>query len=214
MITRCCPSCSKRHAQLVNMNCPICKGFGTVTLGAAALSLHEPATVSTAVEIAVEAAARAIDTTLTLSDDRLAPLAATMTLLEGAGIIAAPARTRSTQKIRHLRLVVDDAPAVQVAAEYVPTVTPRDAVLALVPPYVYAEHERPNARGLPVLSANGHPSHTARVTDPMPPGNDTAETARQRGSQRRNATVLIAAAPKVINIKERQARKAEQKAAA
>ncbi|WNN96024.1 hypothetical protein SEA_HIRKO_74 [Arthrobacter phage Hirko] len=207
MITRCCPSCARRHAQLISSNCPVCGGYGTVTLGAAALSLHEPATVSVALEIALEAAARVIDTALTLSDDRLSPIAETMTLLTDAGIIDHPGTRKTTHRVRHLRLVTDDAPAVDLAAEYVPTVTPRDAALALAPAYVYAGHERPNARGLPILSANGHPSSTARITDPMPPGNDTADTARQRASQRRSATVLVEAAPKVISIKSRKAAK-------
>ncbi|QDK01955.1 hypothetical protein SEA_VIBAKI_75 [Arthrobacter phage Vibaki] len=214
LITRCCPACSKKHAQLISSNCPVCGGYGIVTLGTAALSLHEPATVSIAVEIAVEAAARAIDTTLTLSDDRLGPVAATMTLLTDAGIIDHPTTRKTTHRTRHLSVV--DIDPLDLAAEYVPTATPRDAALALAPAYIYAEHERPNARGLPILSANGHPSSTARIADPMPPGNDTAETSRQRASQRRSATVLIEAAPKVISIKTRQAAKksAAQQAAA
>jgi hypothetical protein len=214
MITRCCPACSKRHAQLVNVNCPVCKGFGTVTLGAAALSLHEPATVATAVEIAIEAAARTIDNTLTLSDDRHAPLRNVMTMLCDSGIVDHPGTRKTAHKPRHLRLVTDDTAAVEAAASYIPTVTPRDAVLALAPAYVYAEHERPNARGLPILSAAGHPSHMARITDPMTPGNDTAETGRQRRQQARSATILVAAAPKVITIKARAAAKAAQKIAA
>jgi hypothetical protein len=210
MITRCCPACSKRHAQLINANCPICKGYGTVTLGTAALSLHEPATVSTAVEIALEAAARTIDTTLTLSDDRSGTLRDAMTMLTDSGIVDHPGARKTAHKVRHLRLVPDEAPVITVAAGYVPTVTARDAVLALAPAYQYAEHERPNARGLPVLSAAGHPSHTARIADPMTPGTDTAETARQRRTQARAAVVLVEAAPKVISIKARQ--KAKQAA--
>jgi hypothetical protein len=168
--------------------------------------LHEPATVSVAVEIAVEAAARLIDTTMTLSDDRTGPLQATMTLLVDAGIIDHPGTRRTAHKPRHLT-VVPDVVALDLAAEYVPTVTPRDAALTAAPAYVYAEHERPNARGLPILSAAGYPSHTARITDPMTPGNDTAEQHRQNTSQRRSATVLIEAAPKVVNIKTRKAAK-------
>ena len=210
MITRCCPACSARHAQLINQNCPVCQGYGTVTLGAAALSMHEPATVSTAVEIAIEAGARTIDTTLTLSDNRIDPLRLVMDTLLDAGIIDTPTagRSKSLQpRRRHLRLVTDDSVAVEVAASYVPTVTPRDATLALAPAYAYQEHERPNARGLPVLSANGHPSATARITDPMTPGNDTADTFRQRRTQRRAATILVEAAPKVVSIKARQSAK-------
>jgi hypothetical protein len=174
--------------------------------------MHEPATVGVAVEIAVEAAARTIDTQLTLSDDRIDPLRLVMETLADAGIIGAPTagRSRALAPRRHLHAVPDNAvSSVELAAEYMPTVTERDAVLAAAPAYVYAEHERPNARGLPVLSANGHPSHTARITDPMTPGNDTAETFRQRRAQRRSATVLVEAAPKVVSLKARaEAKKA------
>ena len=210
MITRCCPSCSARHAQLINANCPVCQGYGTITLGAAALSMHEPATVSTAVAIAVEAGARTIDTTLTLSDNRIDPLRMVMDTLLDAGIIDAPTagRSRALTPRRRLHAVPDHAvSSLDLAAEYVPAVEPIDQTLAHAPAYQYAEHERPNARGLPVLSANGHPSHTARITDPMTPGNDTAQTYRDRRNQARAAVILVEAAPKVVNIKARQTAK-------
>ena len=207
MITRCCPACSNRHAQLISSNCPVCGGFGTVTLGAAALSLHEPATVALAVEISIEAVARQVDTTMTLTDDRQAPVRAAMTMLTDAGIIDHAGTRKTSHRPRHLRLVTDDSIAVEAAAEYVPTVTARDAILTLAPAYEYAEHERPNARGLPVMSAAGHPSHTARIADPMTPGNNTAETNRQRRQQTRAAGILVEAAPKVVSIKARTAAK-------
>jgi hypothetical protein len=207
LITRCCPACSNRHAQLVNANCPVCGGFGTVTLGAAALSLHEPATVSTAVGIALEAVARGIDQNMTLSDDRIAPLRAAVTLLTDSGIIEHAGTRKTAHKARHLRLVTDDSVAVEAAAAFVPTVRPVDAVLSLAPAYPYAEHERPNARGLPIMSNAGHPSHLARVADPMTPGNDTAATARERRQQTRAAGILVTAAPKVVSIKARTAAK-------
>ncbi|QPK40212.1 hypothetical protein SEA_JINKIES_81 [Arthrobacter phage Jinkies] len=209
-ITRCCPACAKRHAQLVNANCPVCQGYGTITLGAAALSMHEPATVGIAVEIAVEAAARTIDTKLTLSDNRVDPLRLVMDTLTDAGIIGAPTagKSKALTPRRHLHAVPDNAvSSVELAAEYIPSVEPRDAVLAAADPYVYAEHERPNARGLPVLSANGHPSHTARIADPMTPGNDTAQTYRDRKAQARSAEILVEAAPKVVSLKARAAAK-------
>jgi hypothetical protein len=178
--------------------------------------MHEPATVGIAVEIAVEAAARTIDTTLTLSDNRVDPLRLVMETLADAGIIGAPTagRSRALSPRRHLHAVPDNAvSSIDLAAEYIPSVTERDAVLAAADPYTYAEHERPNARGLPVLSANGHPSATARITDPMTPGNDTAATFRDRRNQVRAATVLVEAAPKVVNIKARQQAKKQGAAA-
>lgn len=205
MITRCCPSCSKRHAQLINPNCPVCEGYGTITLGQAALSMHEPATVGLAVEIAIEAAARTIDTTLTLSDDRVAPLRAVVGTLTGAGVLDQPAVRRTTHKPRHLHLVADNV--VEIATGYVPTAQPIDRTLAAAAPYQYEASERPNARGLPILSANGHPSHTARLTDPMTPGNDTAATAAERRLQARSAAILVEAAPRVVTLKARKAAK-------
>jgi hypothetical protein len=206
MITRCCPACSKRHAQLISTNCPVCGGYGTVTLGAAALSLHEPATVALAVEISIEAVARQVDQSTTLSDDRTGPIREAITLLTDAGIIEHAGTRKTSHRPRHLA-VVPDLPVVEVAATFVPTVQPIDAVLALAPAYEYADHERPNARGLPIMSAAGHPSHTARIADPMTPGNDTAATARQRRQQARAAGILVEAAPKVISIKARTAAK-------
>lgn len=174
--------------------------------------MHEPATVGIAVEIAVEAAARTIDTQLTLSDDRVDPLRLVMETLTDAGIIGLPTagRSKALSPRRHLHAVPDNAvSSVELAAEYMPTVEPRDAVLAAAPAYIYQEHERPNARGLPVLSANGHPSHTARITDPMTPGNDTAATYRDRKAQARSAGILVEASPKVISLKARaEAKKA------
>jgi hypothetical protein len=169
--------------------------------------MHEPATVSTAVEIAIEAGSRTIDTKLTLSDDRIDPLRLVMETLADAGIINMPTsgRSKALAPRRRLHLVPDNAVSpLDLAAEYVPTATERDHTLTAAPAYTYQEHERPNARGLPVLSANGYPSHTARITDPMTPGNDTAETHRQRRNQHRNAVVLVEAAPKVVSIKARQ----------
>ena len=207
MITRCCPACAKRHAQLISSSCPVCEGYGTITLGQAALSMHEPATVSLAVEIAVESIARQVDTEMTLSDDRHEPLRAALTMLTTAGIVETPDTRKTAHRPRRLRLVVDNTVAIETAREYVPTVRPIDAILTLAPAHEYAEHERPNARGLPILSAAGHPSHTARIADPMTPGNDTAETARDRRAQRRSATILVEAAPRVVSIKARQAAK-------
>src|SRR6478609_89980 len=136
-VTRCCPSCARRHAQLVNANCPVCDGYGTITLGAAALSMHEPATVGIAVEIAVEAAARTIDTHMTLSDNRVDPLRLVMETLADAGIIGTPTagRSRALAPRRHLHAVPDNAVTpLDLAAEYMPSVTPRDAVLAAADP--------------------------------------------------------------------------------
>jgi hypothetical protein len=139
-----------------------------------------------------------------------------MDTLAGAGIIDAPTagRSKALSPRRHLHAVPDNAvSSVELAAVYVPTVTDRDQALAHADAYVYAEHERPNARGLPVLSANGHPSHTARIADPMTPGNDTAQTFRDRRTQRFYAEAIVEAAPKVVSLKARQQAKKQGAAA-
>lgn len=206
MHARCCPACSKRYAQLISSNCPVCEGAGYVVLGAAALSLYEPATVSRAVSLAVEAEARQIEAETTLSDDRAGKLRASLRVLVNAGLIAEPKTPRRVKATRHLRAVPDlpaAAPA-DVAASYA-DVEPIDEALIDAEPYEYQIGERPNVRGLPTLSAAGHPSSTARLADPMPVGTDTGAVARQRGEQGRAALVLVKAAPVAANIKARRA---------
>lgn len=209
MHARCCPACSKRHAQLIALACPVCEGSGVVTLGAAALALHDPATVARSVELAIEAESRRIEEETTLSDDRAGMLRASVAMLSTAGLMAAPKPSRRAKRPRHLHAVPDLAPAApaDVAAEFAP-VEPIDEILVDADPYVYEIGERPNVRGLPTLSAAGYPASTARLADPMPVGTDTGAVARQRAEQGRAALVLVKAAPMAASIKERRERKA------
>lgn len=190
------------------MTCPVCEGSGIVTLGAAALALHEPATVARSVELAIEAESRRIEEETTLSDNRSDMLRQSVAMLSKAGLMAAPKPSRA-KRPRHL-VAVPDLPAadpVAVAAEFAP-VEPIDETLADAAPYIYEVTERPNVRGLPSLSAAGHPSSTARIADVMPVGTDTGAVARQRHNQDRAALVLVKAAPLAASIKERRERKA------
>lgn len=203
MHSRVCPACSKRHAQLISPSCPICQGSGVVTLGPAALAIHEPATVSLAVGIAIEANARHIDLGSTLSDDRVAPLRSLMSLLVDSGIITTPTTRRGAA--RRLRTVKPSEDPAEVAAHYTDAdVEPLDEILATAAPYVYAETERPNVRGLPCLSAAGHPSHLARLADPMAVGTNTMTVARERGAQARAGSILFDAAPAAVAIRRRK----------
>ena len=52
-----CPGCTARTGWLVTADCPVCEGAGAITLGKAALAYDEPATVSRAIQIVLEAAA-------------------------------------------------------------------------------------------------------------------------------------------------------------
>lgn len=200
---RLCPACSVRHAKLVDVDCVVCQGAGTLELGEAALAFHEPDVVSIAVGIALEAYARTIDVSLTLSDDRPAALRATVKQLADAGIIDRPARRRVTRE--PLR-------AAESARELAGSVTlvslrPSDESLPDAPAFAYQVGDRPNARGLPLLSSEGYPSHLARVIDPTEPGRDTAAHLTDRKSAERQAAVIVKAVPETIRIKTRNRRK-------
>ncbi|UGL61956.1 hypothetical protein SEA_EASTWEST_73 [Arthrobacter phage EastWest] len=205
---RCCPACTRRHAQLIDPRCPICGGTGVLRLGPAALALHEPEVVSQAVAIALEAEARDVDLKLTYSDDRLTPLRGTMKQLIDAGILLQGGLKLPNQKSKQL-------PKADTARDLAAQITDviiveTDDVLINAPHYEYSAHERPNARGLPALSANGHPSHLARVTDPAEPGASTSEIVAGRATQRRQATILARAVPETVKLKKRNRKRAEQ----
>lgn len=208
MHARICPACSRRYAELVSPTCSVCAGSGVVVLGAAALALYEPAVVSRAVSLAIEAEARQIEAETTLSDDRASLLRAKLSMLVNSGLINEPKAPRTTKAKRHLH-VVPDLPAADpadVATEFTDApIAPIDEALLAAEPYEYQVGERPNVRGLPSLSAAGHPSSTARLADPMPVGTDTGAVARKRGEQGRAALVLVEAAPHAANIKARRA---------
>lgn len=214
MHARICPACSKRHGELVAQNCPVCAGTGVVILGAAALSLHEPAVVSQAVALAIEAEARQIEAETTLTHDRVGSLKAKLSLLVNSGLVSDRTSPRQ-KKTRHLHVVPDlpstDASPAVVARTFAETaVEPIDETLTKAAPYIYQMGERPNVRGLPSLSAAGYPSSTARIVDPMPVGTDTGAFALQRAAQARAARVLVEAAPIAADIKARRAASATE----
>ncbi|ALF01276.1 hypothetical protein FDH47_gp65 [Arthrobacter phage Brent] len=201
---RACPACIKRYAQLIDPACPVCLGAGVLRLGPAALALHEPAVVSQAVAIALEAEARDIDLKLTLSDDRTTPLRNTVKQLIDAGILAYGIKIPTAV---HKPVDKSETPEELAARLTEVIIVDVDAKLINAPTYEYRADERPNARGLPLLSANGHPSHLARVADPAEPGESTAERVVSRGVQARRARVLVEAMPETIRLKQRPRRK-------
>jgi hypothetical protein len=83
-------------------------------------------------------------------------------------------------------------------------VLPVDWILTEAASYQYRGGDRPNARGLPVLSDDGHPSHLARITSPAEPGASTAEAVAARAAAARHAATLAAAAPQTVQIKRKQ----------
>lgn len=156
---RLCPACMAREARLVATDCPICLGGGTVLLGPSAVKEFGPAVVALSIGAALESVARAVDTPGVPNGSQRAALADTMTLLAAAGITGpgeAPNATRKT-------------PDSLAAAAIGRPVDPLDVALPEAAAYRYGPGERPGARGLPVLSADGHPSHLARICDPADP---------------------------------------------
>lgn len=196
-VRRICPACAIRYGQLVNPDCLICGGAGLVTLGPAALSIHTPEVVAMAVTLALEAVARDIEATTTLSDNRTVRLKRTMTLLMQAGIITGSRPTRAL----HAKAATSDGIAEEVTG--VPPIA-LDITLSTAPKYRYNEYDRPNARGLPVLSADGHPSHLARLTDPAAAGGETFKVVQARLRDELQAKILLRAAPDAVAIKQRR----------
>lgn len=206
---RTCPACQTRHAGLVDPDCVVCSGAGVLQLGAAALSIYEPEVVAQAVAIALEAVARDADNRLTYGDDRIGPIRDTVRDLQAAGLLGGPPppppqnkpRKRPRKRSGDGRYVLETEPS-KLAAECVQvTIDDLDARLITADPYRYREDDRPNARGLPLLSANGHPSHLARITDPEEPGNSTMATVRARRRETLNARTLLAAIPETLYLK-------------
>ncbi len=212
---RICPACCTRYAQLVAPDCVICAGSGIIRLGAGALALYEPDVVSLAAGIALESAARAADQSMNLTADRRKPVRATVNTLVDAGIIARPTptkprppRVRPQNRTTGGRFATETTPS-ELARSCVQTsILDLDAVLITAAPYRYQPSDRPNARGLPLLSANGHPSHLARIADPETPGNDTCTTIQKRTTDAGVAKLLIAAAPEAAAIRRQRKRKA------
>lgn len=211
-----CPACHTRTDHIIHPDCVVCEGNGYIVLGEGAVSLYTPEAVSQAVELGLEAVARTADMTLTLSDDRAACIRSAIEKMQVAGLLCAeespyinkvwwskpPAKQPRDEHGKFASFIDAGELAEQAVQE---SLIPMDFVLATAAPYEYQEGERPNARGLPVLSANGHPSHLARVADPQEPGRDTTEWVRERKLNERRAIILEEAAIKAAQKKLRKA---------
>lgn len=173
-----------REARLVAKDCPICQGRGTISLGHTAAVEFGPAVVALAVGAALESVARAVDTPGVPNSDQRAALADTMRLLETTGLTgpgSAPKATRRT-------------PDSLAAAAIGRPVEALDVALPEAAAYRYGPGERPGARGLPVLSADGHPSHLARICDPADPLGAATYTKAANIRKREHTSRAIAAA--------------------
>ncbi|UKH48350.1 hypothetical protein SEA_LILMAC1015_64 [Arthrobacter phage Lilmac1015] len=195
---RLCPSCIARRARLVAEDCPVCEGAGVLRLGPAALKIHDPDVVSRASAIVLEAVARRAEEIAETPADAVPAVRAAVGLLVESGLLAGPEASPLPRVPGAGRTA---SPATLAAAASPVPVLPVDWILTEAPAYHYLPGDRPNARGLPVLSDDGHPSHLARVTDPAEPGASTAEAARHRKARARHAATLATAVPHIIEIK-------------
>lgn len=190
MSARLCPACIHRRGRVVDPHCLVCQGEGVLMLGRAA-AMSGPVETSYAVAIVLEAAARDLETrtaTDPVERHRLAPAAIGQVLdgLRAAGVLAWDGVTDQA-----------DTPA-GTATEMAQAVSgvvirPMDWTLIDAQSYAYGYGDRPLARGLPVLSADGHPSHLARLCDPADPLTPTDQDVHARTSARRAGAILAAA---------------------
>jgi len=199
---RICPACSTRTQQVIDPACIICHGQGHITLGAAALAIYEADVVAEAVAITLEAAAREADLALSLSDDKVAPVVDALAVMAAAGIIQhAPALPGHGATVTNIKTAPSRrrTPRPLTAGEQLcfdftglwPE--PQDRRVIAAANHIYSEHDRPHARGLPTMSAAGHPSHLARILDPAEPGTNTRAEARTRRHNHQHAQALIEA---------------------
>ncbi|WNO25881.1 hypothetical protein SEA_ALTADENA_59 [Arthrobacter phage Altadena] len=201
---RLCPACLARKARLVAPDCPVCAGAGVLRLGPAALRIHAPEVVSRASAIVLEAVSRRAEEIAAPGDDLVPAVRAAVGVLVEAGILAGPEGGLLPPSPG---AGTTASPATLAASASPVPVLPIDWVLTEAPAYYYAGTDRPGARGLPVLSDDGHPSHLARITSPAEPGASTAEAVAGRAATARHAATLAAAAPHTVNIKRNQGAK-------
>ncbi|AYD81495.1 hypothetical protein HYP71_gp001 [Arthrobacter phage KBurrousTX] len=216
---RVCPACSRRTAELIDPECTVCHGEGFLILHPAALTMCEPTVVSEAVGLALESSARLIESTTTLSDNRRAKLAASVSDLVTARIIHAPGtiptdtpppppptpgrrRRRKHESANQLSFATAEILAEGATKQ---DTKPYDGPVLEAPKHRYDKDDRPLMRGLPLLSADGHPSHLARIEDPQDAYASTSDDFDARSRRTRQATVLVAAVPHVIAERNRTA---------
>ena len=196
MTARLCPACVHRRARLIDPGCPVCQGAGVLQLGHAEHITSAPETAH-AVAITLEAVARRVEHDYPHpGPDRQAAaraeLAAAVDTLRHVGVLASSTPPPAP--------VAGTAMDMAQAATLVP-VRPIDWQLADAAAYAYAPTDRPLARGMPVLSADGHPSHLARLCDPADPETPTSDDVDARDRARRGGRVLAEAAR--VNAAER-----------
>lgn len=186
--TMACPACTRTRYHVIDRSCPVCAGTGTLRLGAPALAYYPPETVAHAVSMALESLARTITTTTDLSADRRRLLTAELGKLGQAGLIDAPTPAAPLPSALTSEELAEHATGQQLSLF---DIRVSDTGVRA---FEYHADDRPRARGLPVLSASGHPSNVAMICDPADPFGDTRTDHMRQKLTHRQATVLREAA--------------------
>ncbi|MCQ9384427.1 hypothetical protein [Brevibacterium moorei] len=180
-----CPACTRTTYQLIRPTCVICQGAGWLRLGDPALSIYDPETVATAVRYALEAYARDIAADMHLSIPRQTLLSAALGNLIDAGLLWEETSRPAPPKFDTARELAEHVTGVQL------TLFDMNVSDPALPLYAYTEEDRPLARGLPVLSASGHPSALSMLADPADPLGDTRRDAREHRYRLQRARTLL-----------------------
>lgn len=187
-----CPACRHRPEHVVLDGCPLCKGDGSIVLGPPSLTLYSPEVVAGAVVIITEALLRQRASKLGRVPAR--HLETVRAYLETTGLVALGQFDDKPR--RHVPGNADRDESVRLARASGVDVRPWDTNVTVdaVPLFEYDEDDRPLAHGLPLLSAEGNPSHTARTVDPADALGSTRDTVRGRRRRARDARILAQAA--------------------
>lgn len=204
---RTCPSCTRRYAGLVDPECVVCHGVGSLTLGAAALHYYPAEAVGRAIELYLETRAAEANHTTT-PEKRLGVVEAACDELRHAGVLATTPdhRAAPTATAPPIPTSLVELAARQYATRLggTPTTTTTATVDAGPQPLTRA---RPHRTAMPTLSAAGYPSHLARVCDPVDPlGPDGVILENGRKATEHVADVITTSIPEAA--RRRRKRKA------
>lgn len=182
---RLCPLCALRAAAVISPTCPVCHGTGTIPLTARSADEYGAETVSTAVHLALEVQARELDRNPHhRSIDPAPALTDTLHQLTIAGLIHDPKAPSDPPRSQ-------PTPTALAATATGRAPDRTDQLMIRAHPYPYRFNDRPGARGLPILSANFHPSSLARQGDPAPFDTTTIQAVTAREKRHRAARYLV-----------------------
>ena len=150
--------------------------------------------------MALESLARGINDSTTLSVDRQRLLRTEMTKLSQAGLLDSPTPPSPTPVPDNL----DVEGLAELASGQQLSLFDIRVSDTGIRSFEYQADDRPRARGLPVLSASGHPSNIAMICDPADPFGDTRTEYRTHQHIHREATVLREAATDAARLRNRR----------